>query len=102
MIIIFPFSLDNIVVDLSTYASFTFSFVHELIDIQRPPTLLFFFPSFLRSAGKKAIWEYFCVYVPTYAYLKENSSCERKMTITFDSDDQVGGNLLVDAHQTIL
>ena len=37
-IIIFPFSLDNIVVDLSTYALFTFPFVHKLIDTQRPPT----------------------------------------------------------------
>jgi hypothetical protein len=31
----------------------------------------------------------------THAYFKENSLCERRMTITFD-----GGNLLVDAHKT--
>lgn len=46
IIIIFPFFFDNILVDLSTYASFTFSFAHELMqsrEKKRRSLLLFFF-----------------------------------------------------------
>ncbi len=33
------------------------------------------------------------VFVPTYAYEKENLLCERRITIMFDSDDDNGSNL---------
>jgi hypothetical protein len=95
IIIIFPFSPDNILVDLSTYASFAFSLFLELIHTQHPPTR-FFFPFFLRSR-EKPIWECCGVCMSAHAYLKENPSRERRMTITFDSD----GNLLVDLYKCV-